>query len=402
MTRSSRPARRASRTAGRVLAALVAAVLLTGCSAAASQLTPKPTWVPKPEGPPPADEPVPQLPGAGEPTPSQPSQGPQSPGQPDDPGVVATGLKLPWGLAVLPDNTAIVGERQTGRILQVQPERAPVKQLMKIGGIDPSGDGGLLDLALSPAYRQDGLVFAYITTKADNRVVRFELGGKVTPVLSGIPRGSTGNGGRLAFGADGMLYIGTGDAGRPAQAADLRNLAGKVLRVTTFGRPAPDNPNPSSPIFTRGHRSVAGLCLDGRSRAYETETGRTADEINRLTGASNYGWPEKTPATGTPPVRTLALDTGGLGGCTILERGMFVTALRGQRLWAIPLDDSGAVGQPRSVLENTYGRLRTVVAAADGALWLTTSNRDGQGKPVPQDDRVIRILPPTNTTNSPA
>lgn len=388
-------------TAVRAVAALLAAVLLAGCSAAASELTPKRTWVPKPEGPPPAEEPGPQLPGEPGPDSSEPSAGPQAPGQPDDPGVVATGLRLPWGLAVLPDNTAIVGERATGRVLLVQPERAPVKQLMKIGGIDASGDGGLLDLAISPAYRQDGLVFAYLTTKTDNRVIRFELGGKVTPVLTGIPRGRTGNGGRLAFGPDGLLYIGTGDAGKPAQAADLRSLAGKVLRVTTFGRPAPGNPNPASPIFSRGHRNVDGLCLDGRGQVYDSEAGATADEVNRLTGGGNYGWPAAS-GSATGPVRTLAPATAGVGGCAVVERGLFVTALRGQRLWAIPLDDSGAVGTPRSVLSGTYGRLRTVVAGPDGALWLTTSNRDGLGKPVPQDDRVIRIMPPTNSTNSPA
>lgn len=386
----------------RALGAVAVAVLLTGCTAAAAELAPKRTWVPKPEGPPPADLPAPELPGGpGGPEPSGPPQGPQSPGQPDDPNVVATGLRLPWGLAVLPDNTALVGERTTGRVLQVQPERAPVKQVMKIAGIDSGGDGGLLDLAASPAYREDGLIFAYLTTKTDNRVVRFELGGKVTPVLAGIPRGRTGNGGRLAFGPDGLLYVGTGDAGKPAQAADPRSLAGKVLRITTFGRPAPGNPDPSSPVFSRGHRNVAGLCLDGRDRAYDAESGAGTDEINQLTAGADYGWPTARSGA-TAAARTLAPETAGPGGCAVVERGLFVTALRGQRLWAVPLESDGSVGAPRAVLAGTYGRLRTVVAAPDGALWLTTSNRDGQGKPVPQDDRVIRIQPPTNSTNSPA
>jgi glucose/arabinose dehydrogenase len=398
VTRSLRPGRAALRAVG----AVAAAVLLTSCAAAATELAPKRTWVPKPEGPPPADVPGPQLPGEpGGPDPSERPRGPQAPGQPDDPGVVATGLRLPWGLAVLPDNTAIVSERISGRILQVQPERAPAKQVMKIAGIDASGDGGLLDLVISPAYREDRLVFAYLTTKTDNRVVRFELGGKVTPVLVGIPRGPTGNGGRLAFGPDGLLYVGTGDAGKPAQAADLRTLAGKVLRITTFGRPASNNPNPASPVYSRGHRSVAGLCLDGRGQPYDIEAGPAADEINRLSAGGDFGWPAGR-LTATEPARTLPRETTEPGGCAIIERGMFVTALRGQRLWAIPLESSGAVGGPRSVLAGTYGRLRTVVAAPDGALWLTTSNRDGHGKPVPQDDRVIRIQPPTNTTNSPA
>jgi glucose/arabinose dehydrogenase len=387
----------------RAVGAVAAVALLTSCSAAAAELTPQRTWVPKPEGPPPADLPAPGLPGqpGGGQDPSEPPQGPQAPGQRDDPNVVATGLRMPWGLAVLPDNTALVGERASGRILQVQPQRAPVKQVMKITGIDSAGDGGLLDLAVSPAYREDGLIFAYLTTKTDNRVVRFELGGKVTPVLVGIPHGKTGNGGRLAFGPDGLLYVGTGDAGKPAQAADVRTLAGKVLRITTFGRPAPGNPTPASPVFSRGHRSVAGLCLDGRGKAYEAEAGPATDEVNQLTAGGDYGWPAARAAA-TAPARTLQPATGGPGGCAIIERGLFVTALRGQRLWAIPLAADGSVGAPRAVLAGTYGRLRTVVGAPDGALWLTTSNRDGQGKPVPQDDRVIRIQPPTNTTNSPA
>jgi glucose/arabinose dehydrogenase len=393
---------RARRGLFRALGAVVVGALLASCSAAVAELAPERTWVPKPEGPPPADLPGPGLPGEpGGPAPGEPPRGPRAPGQPDDPGVVAVGLRQPWGLAVLPDNTALVGERASGRILQVQPQRAPAKQVMKIAGIDATGDGGLLDLALSPAYREDGLIFAYLTTKTDNRVVRFEVGGKVTAVLVGIPKGRTGNGGRLAFGPDGLLYVGTGDTGRPAMAEDVRNLAGKVLRVTTFGRPAPGNPNPGSPIFTRGHRSVAGLCLDGRGKPYDAEAGPSADEVNQLTAGGDYGWPAAR-ATATTPARTLQPEVAGPGGCAIIDRGLFVATLRGQRVWAIPLDADGRMGAPRAVLAGTYGRLRTVVAAPDGALWLTTSNRDGLGKPVPQDDRVIRIQPPTNTTNSPA
>lgn len=386
------------------IGAAVAAVLLTGCSGP-GPLAAEPTWVPKPEGPPPADLPRPQLPGVPpEPSgaPREPS-GPQAPGQPEDPSVVATGLRHPWGLAVLPDGSAIVGERVSGRILRVQPQRAPVKEEMKVGSLDTAGDGGLLDLALSPNYRDDNLVFAYVTTKTDNRVVRFELGGKVTPVLTGIPRGKNGNGGRLAFGAGGLLYVGTGDTGQPALAADPRSLAGKVLRITTFGRPAPDNPDPASAVFSRGHRSVAGLCLDGRGQPYETEPGTGVDEVNRIEAGTDYGWPDKPKrAAATDPAQTLRPETTGVAGCAIIERGLFVAALRGERLWAVPLDSGGSPGLPRAVLNGTYGRLRTVVAAPDGALWLTTSNRDGSGEPVPQDDRVIRILPPTDTTNSPA
>jgi len=273
--------------AGRLLAAaLVAAGLLAGC-AVVDPPQAQPTWVPKPEGPAPGELPnerVPLGPDGGS-APGSPSS-PIQPGSPDDPDVVAAGLTLPWGLAVLPDGSALVGERTTGRVLRVQPRRAPAMQLMQITGLDTSGDGGLLDLTLSPDYVADNLIFAYITTPTDNRVIRFEIGGRPTPVLTGIPRGKADNGGRLAFGPDGMLYIGTGDAGQPGLAADPRSLAGKVLRVTLFGQPAPGNPDPRSPVFTRGHRNVAGLCVTATGTVEEAESWPSADPISRLVGAA--------------------------------------------------------------------------------------------------------------------
>ena len=387
----------------RALLAVLAVLLLSGCSAAADALRPDPTWVPQPEGPPPADLPQPPQ-SRGVPNPGQPGEpgGPEA-GTADDPNVVAVGLTLPWGVAVLPDGTALVGERTTGRLLVVQPQRAPAKQVKRITGLDASGDGGLLGLALSPNYETDGLVYAYITTRTDNRVVRFAISGAVTPVLTGIPKGRIGNGGRIAFGADGMLYIGTGDAGRSALAGDRRSLAGKVLRVDTFGRPDRSNPDPSSPVYSLGHGRLAGLCLSAVSQVYATEPGQGGqDEVNRVEAGRDYGWPAGTRTGAAIPDRQIPASVGGLGGCAVIERGLFVTATTGKRLYALPLDGSGQPGAPADYLIGAYGRLRTVVAAPDGALWLTTSNKDGAGKPTLQDDRVIRIMPPAGSTNSPA
>jgi glucose/arabinose dehydrogenase len=386
----------------RALLAVLAVLLLSGCSAAADALRPDPTWVPQPEGPPPADLPQPPQ-RQGVPSPGQPGEpgGPEA-GTADDPSVVAVGLILPWGLAVLPDGTALVGERTTGRLLVVQPQRAPAKEIRRIPGVDATGDGGLLGLALSPNYESDGLVYAYLTTLKDNRVVRFALKGAITPVLTGIPKGRVGNGGRIAFGADGMLYVGTGDAGRPALAADPRSLAGKVLRVDTFGRPDRNNPDRSSPVYSRGHGRLAGLCLNGVSQVYTTEPGQGGqDEVNRVEAGRDYGWPAGTRTGAAIPDRQIPATVGGLSGCAVIERGLFVTATTGKRLYALPLDGSGQPGSPSDYLIGAYGRLRTVVAAPDGALWLTTSNKDGAGTPTPQDDRVIRIMPPAGTTNSP-
>ena len=387
----------------RLAAAFAACLVLTGCGAAADALRPDPTWVPKPEGPPPADLPQPDRTGA-QPTPDRPGdpEGPQA-GTEDDPNVVATNLTLPWGLAVLPNGTALVGERTTGRLLVVQPKRAPARPVQTIGGLDATGDGGLLGLALSPNYRQDNAVFAYITTRTDNRVVRFTVGKPPTPMLTGIPKGRTGNGGRIAFGSDGLLYVGTGDTGKPALAATRTSLAGKVLRVTALGVPAPDNPDPRSPIFSIGHRAVAGLCLTGTDQVYTSEPSTAgADEVNRVEAGRDYGWPGGTRVSAAEPERTLKPATAGVGGCAVLERGLFVVSLTGKRLWAFPIDGTGHLGAPTDHLAGAYGRLRSVVAAPDGALWLTTSNKDGFGKPTAQDDRVIRIEPPAGTTNSPA
>ena len=386
----------------RVLVAVLALLLLSGCSAAADALRPDPTWVPQPEGPQPAD-----LPGRTSPQSARAAGRARSTRQPGRrlrgrPDVVATGLTLPWGLAVLPDGTALVGERTSGRLLIVQPQRAPARPVMTIPGLDATGDGGLLGLALSPSFGTDGLVYAYVTTKTDNRVVRFALRGAVTPVLTGIPKGRTGNGGRIAFGADGFLYIGTGDTGKPALPADGSSLAGKVLRITAFGRPAPDNPDPASPVYSLGHGQIAGLCLSGANQVYTTEPARSLDEINRVEPGRDYGFPGNARVGAAEPDRTMPAATAGVGGCAVIERGLFVASSTGQRLYALPLDESGHPGVPADYLNGAYGRLRTVVAGADGALWLTTSNKDGAGKPTPQDDRVIRILPPAGSTNSPA
>jgi glucose/arabinose dehydrogenase len=311
--------------------------------------------------------------------------------------VVATHLRAPVGLTLLPDGTALVGERTTGRIVQVQPQPGkPARTVRTLTGLDTQGDGGLLDLALSPNYTQDNLIFAYITTASDNRVVVFTLHGPVTPVVTGIPKGRTGNAGRIAFDSTGNLYIGTGDAGRPQLAADASSLAGKVLRVSDIGRPAAGNPTPGSAVYTSGHRAVDGLCWDREQRQMlETEPAAGAAELNLLQAGASYGWP--SAARGSHgPLSSLPKADGAPGGCAVLDGTVFVSSLDGEALLASHLQPTRTGLRAtawRATLKHKYGRLRTVVAAPDGALWLTTSNRDGHGSPVPADERVLRIVP---------
>jgi glucose/arabinose dehydrogenase len=393
------------------LLAGAAALLLAGCGSQAGSSAP--TWEPSPdfgsngEGPGVQLTPILPVPSLG-PRSSQAGNpnGSGSPAAPSpnasgktDPLVVATHLTAPVGLTMMPDNTALVGERTTGRIVRVQPKpNQPVPTVRTIAGLDTSGDGGLLDLALSPSYDEDSLIYAYITTRTDNRVVDFTLHGPVTPVLTGIPKGSTGNTGRIAFGDDGDLYVGTGDAGHGSLAADPASLGGKVLRVSSIGKPAPGNPRRSSPVWTSGHHVVDGLCpVPQSSTVLETESARAneSDEVNLLAGGDFYGWPTNA-GTVEPPVAQLPSADRSPGGCAVADGSLYVTSLDGRALLAAQLTGAGSrltVAKFAPELSGKYGRLRTVVAADDGALWLTTSNRDGSGAPVPTDERVIRYVP---------
>lgn len=395
----------------RVAGGLAVCLLLAACGSAAAD-SGKKTWVPKPsfqgEGDIPAISPAVPAPPSQTPGGTEPSASPApSTGKPEvDPNVVATRLTTPDAIAVLPDNTALVGERTTGRILRVQPRAGErVTVVRTLTGLDSTGGGGLLDLALSPNYGEDNLVFALITTPVDTRVVDFTLTGQVTPVLTGIPRGATDNRGRIAFGADERLYVGTGDAGDPAAAANSASLAGKVLRVTDVGQPAPSNPAPSSPVYTRGHRFVAGLCLiPATNRLLEVEpdaAGRV--EVNLLAAGTDYGWANRS--TGTQgPISTLPNGQTSTGGCAVIERTLYVTSRDRQNVLSAPITVKGAavsIGTYTPLLAKKYGRLDTIVAADDGALWITTSNKDGSGKPVADDERVLRIVPGGGSAKSP-
>jgi glucose/arabinose dehydrogenase len=390
----------------------IALLSLAACSAGAAGSTP--TWVPQPnfQG---STDPQPQLPGNGlaGPQPSAPGSGAPQPGPTSpggapsagqsgttDPSVVATKLNQPTGLVVLPDGTALVGERRTGRILRVQPQPGqPAQPVQTLAGVDPAGDGGLLDLALSPTYNQDGLIYAYLTTATDNRVIHFALGSLPSPVIAGIPKGSTGNVGRIAFDGTGALLTGTGDAGQPALAAQPNSLAGKILRTNDIGRPMPDNPTPGSPVYASGLRTVDGLCVDPRSGLRMAVSAGQPDEVNQIRAGADYGWPQSGPGS-TGPSKTLPASSPGGAGCALTSGQLAVVTTSGMSLLVAPVSQNATIGTFTTSLHAKYGRLRSVVAGPDGALWLTTSNRDGQGKPTADDDRVIRITASANGGNS--
>jgi glucose/arabinose dehydrogenase len=311
---------------------------------------------------------------------------------------------VPWGLAFLPDGTALVSERDSGRILSV---RAPapgstadvaaatrVTEVQRITDVRPSGEGGLLGIAVSPTYAADGWVYAYYTAANDNRIVRMRLGGTPQPILTGIPKASVHNGGRIAFGPDGMLYVGTGDAGNRSNAQNTSALGGKILRITPEGKAAPGNPFGDSPVYSYGHRNVQGLAWDSAGQLYATEFGQNRyDELNRIEAGKNYGWPEVEGTGENPafvnPVATWSTSDASPSGLAIFDGRAYLACLRGTKLYRIGLDGTGA----QQLLSDQYGRMRSVVVAPDGTMWVTTSNRDGRGDPVADDDRILRLLP---------
>lgn len=314
-------------------------------------------------------------------------------------GTVATGLEVPWGIDFLPDGAAVVTERDSGRVLEIRD-----RETREIGRIDeavPNVEAGLLGVAVSPDFERDSRLYFYVTTASDNRVVRAAYDGQrlgpTTPVLTGIPNGFVHDGGRLEFGPDGHLYVSTGETGDAALAPDRGSLAGKILRITPDGDPAPGNPDPASPIWTWGHRNVQGLAFDDAGRLWASEFGADDfDELNLIRKGRDYGWPRvegngDVPGLTNPHVvwRTSEASPSGLA---FHEGRLWMASLRGERLWRVDVT-GGRATDPTDFFVGAYGRLRTVVVAPDGNLWVTTSNEDGRGDPAAEDDRILVVRP---------
>jgi glucose/arabinose dehydrogenase len=379
------------RWAGATLA-LAASLVLAGC-ASFPDSGPR-DWREKPEldaqaGPQPQvpGEPSPgQQPGRPQPQPSGPPAAPQGCVDPD-PQVIATCLDSVTAIAVLPGGVAaLVAERSTGRVLRVEQGVDPV--VVATLPVDPAAtDGGVTGLALSPSYNEDELIYAYITTITDNRVMRIAPGGDPPkPVLTGIPRGPVGNAGSITADGKGALLVATGDAGSAANADNPASLAGKVLRIDSFGAVPKDNPDPASRVLATGLHNPGGLCVEPvEGGIWVTDRPGIRDTLYRVqpgkpVGAPAWTWPERP----------------GVAGCVAVPGLVAVALTLGASLFVLHPAPNGTsfTGKPETTLKNAYGRLYAAALGPDGLLWLGTVNKVG-GKPVSSDDRVIRIQPPS-------
>jgi glucose/arabinose dehydrogenase len=313
------------------------------------------------------------------------------------PRVLAGGLEVPWAIAFLPGGDALVTERDSARLLRVTPG-GRVAEVGTVPGVRSGGEGGLMGVAVSPSYDRDRHIYLYFTATDDNRVVRFRYQDQITgaqPIVTGIPKGTNHNGGRIAFGPDDLLYIATGEVYRTQLAQDRESLGGKILRVDADGSPARGNPF-GNRVWSYGHRNVQGLAWDDQDRLFATEFGQNQfDEINRIERGRNYGWPEVEGVGNndryTNPLLTWSTEEASPSGMAYAGGSLWAAGLRGRRLWQVPIGADGEAGRPIAHLTEDYGRLRGVATAPDGSLWVTTSNRDGRGDAARDDDRILVI-----------
>jgi glucose/arabinose dehydrogenase len=328
--------------------------------------------------------------------------------------VMAEKLYVPWAIDISNEGKLFFTER-SGAIRIIEDGKLLPQPLITFRSPFVSlGEGGLMGIALDPNYSQNHYIYAmHSYTEGNeiyNRVVRLvEQNNKASIdriLLDKIPGGRIHNGGRLKIGPDQKLYITTGDAGNSALAQVLTSTAGKILRIELDGRIPADNPIMNSPVYSLGHRNPQGLAWNSKNILYASEHGQTAhDEINMIQPGANYGWPlvqgneEYSQVKVQKPLIHSGEATWAPSGIAFVSQGpwqgrLLVAALRGEQLLAISLDEKGTgVKRVESWLQQEYGRLREVIQAKDGSIYLTTSNRDGRGNPDITDDKIIRLIP---------
>lgn len=379
--------------------AAVTAVLLVGCTAGADAPGSGGQAATRPASETPTDPTAAPGPGPVAPTTDATAVTVAAEAVPTD---VATDLAAPWSVVRLDTGSSFVSLRDTGTVLELLADGS-TREAGTIDGVVHEGEGGLLGLAVlagSPSY-----LYAYATTADDNRVVRAPITGEVgsyglgeqEAVITGIPKASNHDGGRIAFGPDGMLYVTTGDANQRPNAQDPGSLGGKVLRATAIGGVPDDNPTPGSLVYSLGHRNPQGIAWDATGAAWAAEFGQnTYDELNALEPGANYGWPEVEgrgeDGAFSDPVLQWSTDDASPSGLTAVGTTLYLAGLGGEKLFEIQVaPGSEAVPTELFAGDSSLGRIRDVLPGPDGTLWLVTNNTDGRGTPSAGDDRIVSV-----------
>ncbi len=316
-----------------------------------------------------------------------------------DQEIVAQDLEIPWEIVFLPSGEKLVAERP-GRLLKIGAD----KKVIEVSGVKHIGEGGLLGIALDPQFASNKFLYLYLTSddngRIANRVERYILENDSlssrTVILQGILGSSVHDGGRIAFGPDGLLYVTTGDAGNTSLAQNKNSLNGKILRINADGSIPKDNPF-NNAIYSMGHRNVQGITWDSSGQLWATEHGRSGiqsgfDELNKIQKGGNYGWPtiqgdETRDGMITNIINSGANETWAPSGMEFVDGNIYFAGLRGASLYRFNVERRTLTKH----LKDTYGRLRTVKLGPDGFLYVLTNNRDGRGIPKEADDKIIRV-----------
>lgn len=321
---------------------------------------------------------------------------------------LASGLDTPWEIEPLPDGTLLVTERPgTLRAVSAEQELATP---IEVPDVAETGEGGLLGLALHPDYPSNGFIYIYHTSEesGSNRIVRYQFDGRslvdASIILDDIPAGPVHNGGRLAFGPDRLLYVTTGDAGDDDTAQDTDSLAGKILRLNDDGSVPSGNPFGNA-VYAYGFRNPQGITWDDAGGLWAIDHGRSGaqsgyDEINYVEAGGNYGWPviqgyETQAGMRAPILNSGPTVTWAPADLAHQDGVLYMTGLRGQALYQVPVISPGSLGSVTEHLKGRFGRLRAITFSNEGDVaYLSTSNRDGRGNPVEGDDRILRTGTP--------
>ena len=321
--------------------------------------------------------------------------------------VVSEDLVVPWDVAFMLNDDVLISER-TGTLLRQKKDGE--RTVIHDEDVVARGEGGLLGIALHPEFTSNNYVYLYFSANrpeggTENRVERYTLVDdslkNKTTIIDAIPGAAFHDGGRIAFGPDGYLYIATGDAGKPDIAQDTQSLGGKILRLEDDGSIPPDNPF-NNEVYSYGHRNPQGLTWDDEGRLWSTEHGRSGvqsglDELNLIVKGGNYGWPDSQgdtvlPGTIGPVLHSGASFTWAPASAAYIHGSIFFGGLRGEGLYEAVLEGE-EVKELNVYFFKEFGRVRTVTVGPDRMLYMTTSNRDGRGNVRDGDDKIIRIDP---------
>lgn len=334
--------------------------------------------------------------------------------------VFAEDLYVPWSIVFTDENRMLVTERN-GSLRIIQNGELEEKPLKVFEEVSSGGEEGLMGLALDPDYKNNKVIYiSYAYEKNDEmnvKVVSFRDDGNELSnekiIIDDLPAERYHAGCRLRFGSDGKLYITTGDAGKRELAQNINSLYGKILRINSDGTIPSDNPFPGNPVWSYGHRNSQGIdWYPGTEILYSTEHGPSGfdgpgggDEVNIIVKGGNYGWPvvsHKESEQGmispilefTPAIAPASGMFYSSDSIPQFKNNYFFGCLRGSGIIRVVIDDK----DPLKIIsyekmgDIEFGRIREITEGPDGAIYFSTSNRDGRGKVREGDDKIYRII----------